>query len=581
MRGGPAPCTDGAAVVATAMLAAKHPTVAWSPSPPAVIGPPARDADERAPTAQSEESAADLLPGTMLPRTRVEIRNRIGEGGGGVVSRGIHVDLQRTLAIKVTCDRRADAREKFLHEARAATRIESPHVVEVVDFGELPDGRAWYAMEYVPGRSLARLLHAEGGLPPRRALALLRMACRGLAAAHAVGIVHRDVKPGNFVVRRRDGGDELVIVDFGLAAHAGRRVKDVCGTPEYMAPEQVEAGVVDARTDVYALGCCAYEMLTGDTAARALDAESILLEHLDGLRLRWPDDVPAELREIVERCVARRPADRFSDMAELEAALEDAAEAIEAGGSPSTSARTFVARTIALPLPRRERSRRLLRQAGWVLVGASIGAFVGLAGLEVAAAVRDDQDAQPALAAVRPEKEPATLAATLEPMQRTARREAAAHVVPEPPSPRSPAAQTAHEDAPRVSTGPAPAATEDVKAQPRTSASELVRRGRRALARGDRSAAAAAFKAALRRDPHRASALAGMADVAFERGDHQDSLRYAKSAVKRAPRSAANRVRLGDAYYRLNRPMAARREYRTAQTLGSKVAAARLRRLDP
>lgn len=557
------------------MLAAKRPTVAWSPSPPAVQPPPTHDSQTGTPTLEVPDSADDLRPGTMLPRTRVEIRGRIGEGGGGVVYRGIHVDLQRTLAIKVTCDRRADAREKFLHEARAATRIESQHVVEVVDFGELPDGRAWYAMEYVAGRSLARLLHAEGGLPPARALALLRMACRGLAATHAAGIVHRDVKPGNFVVRRREGSDELVIVDFGLAARAGRRVHDVCGTPEYMAPEQVEAGVVDARTDIYALGCCAYEMLTGDTAVRATEPEAILLEHLDGIALRWPSGVPEALREIVERCVARRPADRFGDMSELEAALEAATMDLSAEGSRSTSAPTFVARTIALPVPQRHGARRLLRQAGWVLAGASVGVLVGLAGLEGAAA-RDRVETPQALASAAPVRlaEVQTPASTLPPahgrVSRSAPLSAAAEVLPEPPE--------APQEGPPASDAVTPAVEEPTPAP--TTAADLVRRGRRALARGDRSAAAAAFKAALRRDPDRASALAGMADVAFERGDHETSLRYAKSAVKRAPRSAANRVRLGDAYYRLDRRLAARHQYRTAQGLGSKVAAARLWRLE-
>jgi predicted Ser/Thr protein kinase len=552
-----------------------RPTVAWTPSPPAVLPAPTADAEDGTPT---RESVSDLLPGTMLPRTRVEIRGRIGEGGGGVVYRGIHIDLQRTLAIKVTCDRRAEARERFLHEARAATRIESPHVVEVVDFGELPDGRAWYAMEYVPGRSLARLLHAEGGLPASRALALLRMACRGLAATHAAGIVHRDVKPGNFVVRRRDGGDELVIVDFGLAARAGRRVHDVCGTPEYMAPEQVEAGVVDARTDVYALGCCAYEMLTGDTATRALDSEMILLEHLDGLSLRWPEEVPIELREIVERCVARRPEDRFPDMTTLEAALDRVAEAIGAV-SPSTSSPTFVARTVALPVPpRRAVGRRLLRQAGWVLAGASVGVLVGLAGLEAASA-RDAQTLE-AQAAHVPSAVPEDEVALA-----SARGPATAHVPvgplrPEVIIPAMLEGTNAPGDA-AVPPSPSIAVPTAADAKPaKPTAAELVRRGRRALARGDRSAATAAFKAALRRDPDRASALAGMADVAFERGDHAGSLKYAKAAVRRAPRSAAHRVRLGDAYYRLHRPFAARREYREADRLGSKVAAARLRRLD-
>src|SRR5687768_5241906 len=146
----------------------------------------------------------------MLPRTRVQIRGRLGEGGGGTVYRGVHIDLKRTLAIKVQQDARPDARDSFLAEARAAVKVDSPHVVEVVDYGELPDGRAWYAMEYLRGRSLARVLDQDGPLPPIRAVSLLRMACRGLAATHAAGVVHCDVKPDNLIVRRRGGIEHLV-----------------------------------------------------------------------------------------------------------------------------------------------------------------------------------------------------------------------------------------------------------------------------------------------------------------------------------------------------------------------------------
>jgi len=178
-------------------------------------------------------------------------------------------------------------------------------------------------MDYVAGRSLAERL-AHGWRPePDHVVRLLRMACRGLAAVHAAGFVHHDVKPSNLLLQRRGRIEHLVVVDLGVAEAIGRRPRQMCGTPDYMAPEQAQTGPVDVRSDVYGLGCCAYELLTGRKLVRGSDASEKIREHLHGVVARWPGTLALapELRRIVERCLVRDPKEREPSMLTLEHAL--------------------------------------------------------------------------------------------------------------------------------------------------------------------------------------------------------------------------------------------------------------------
>ena len=173
---------------------------------------------------EPEQSGAIRL-GHTIAGTRLRVIERLSDGASGVVFRGEHVELGRPLAIKilrrvVRCH--AD-RERFLAEARLATSIDSPHVVDVIDFGQLTDGRLWYAMELLDGDPLGDLIAREGRLPLARAFTLLRMACKGLGATHAMGMVHCDVKPQNLVLVKRGRHEQLVVVDFGIALAIGAR----------------------------------------------------------------------------------------------------------------------------------------------------------------------------------------------------------------------------------------------------------------------------------------------------------------------------------------------------------------------
>ena len=188
-----------------------------------------------------------------------------------------HAVLRRRFALKVLrADLASDPElvERFRNEAIAASRIGQENVVDVVDFGAEEDGAHYYVMEALEGRSLGSLLRDAAPLSVARALALLEQICRALGAAHARGVVHRDVKPENvFVVPREDGGEQAKVLDFGIShvpAAPGcerlTRAGAIIGTPEYMAPEQATGAVVDHRADVYAVGVLAFEMLTGHAA---------------------------------------------------------------------------------------------------------------------------------------------------------------------------------------------------------------------------------------------------------------------------------------------------------------------------
>jgi tRNA A-37 threonylcarbamoyl transferase component Bud32 len=268
-----------------------------------------------------------LRRGDLLPGTRLRIDAYLGEGTTAIVYRGHHVDLGRPLAIKVHKDLDPDenVRERFLAEARLTSELDSDYVVDVLDFGRLDDGRLYYAMAYLEGQPLDELLD-DGPMPVRRALPLLRMACKGLQQAHEKGIVHRDVKPENMMVVQRRNREQLVLVDFGIATEAGASGGRVCGTPYTMAPEQIEGRAVDARTDVYALGCCAFQMLTGRPFASGTTLSATLAQHLSEERATIDPStgVPRSIARVIHTCLSLDPQDRYASASELEAALCEA-----------------------------------------------------------------------------------------------------------------------------------------------------------------------------------------------------------------------------------------------------------------
>lgn len=274
-----------------------------------------------------------LLPGRRVPGTRYRLVRWLGEGGMGVVYEAEHEDIERRVALKIL---RPDASSdpvlaaRFREEARAASKVGSPHIVEIFDFGELPDGRLMFAMENLPGHGLDTQLD-QVPLPESRIIAILRQVCKGLAAAHEVGIIHCDVKPDNvLLLNQKERADFTKLVDFGIARVMTDATDDgsAAGTPHYMAPEQIEGAVLDGRADIYALGCMAYELYTGTTPFSGQSVEDILDNHLHApipsIQGLLPGQIHPEMEALIQRCLAKQANERYRDMHDLEAALCEA-----------------------------------------------------------------------------------------------------------------------------------------------------------------------------------------------------------------------------------------------------------------
>jgi len=283
---------------------------------------------------------------------RYRVVEMIGAGAMGSVYRAEHLKLGTSFALKVLRPELADdARmvERFLRESRAAASVVSEHVVPIVDSGTLPDGLPYFVMQLLPGSDLRALLESIGRLSPARAVNLAIDTCRGLAAAHAVGLVHRDLKPANlFVTRGDDGRDVVKILDFGVAKHLDSnttRPGALIGTARYMAPEQIGLEVpVGPATDLFALGVILYECIAADVPFAGGTAERVLYKTMtsDPVPLAERcEGLPRGLSEIVTRALQKDPSRRFSSALTFAEALlpfagpRRAAEAFDAEVPPS------------------------------------------------------------------------------------------------------------------------------------------------------------------------------------------------------------------------------------------------------
>ena len=280
------------------------------------------------PRAGAPSAPHDAMIGRVLA-DRYRILRRIGEGGMGAVYLCEHVVLHRSLAVKVLRrDLSSDPEivERFRNEAIAASQIGQENVIDVFDIGKTDDGALYYVMEALEGHSVGAILRHDGPIAVPRALAVLEQVGRALGAAHARGVVHRDLKPDNvFLVRREDGSEQAKLLDFGISKleQAGERLTQagaIIGTPEYMAPEQAAGAAVDHRTDVYALGVMAYELLTGVLPFEGDSAIATLVAHqtrLPEAPSRRRTGIPPDVDALVLRALAKRPEDRFDSMAAL------------------------------------------------------------------------------------------------------------------------------------------------------------------------------------------------------------------------------------------------------------------------
>jgi serine/threonine protein kinase len=545
----------------------------------------------------SETGMSAAVVGTVVGG-RYFVRRLCGEGGMGRVYEAEHTDIGKRVALKIlhpAYSQTPDLVERLRREARAASKISHPNVVDVTDSGTTPDGAFFFVMEYLEGIELGELIYKEGKLDLRRALHISGQICRALQAAHEVNVIHRDLKPENVLILSRDGQKDFVkVLDFGIAKSGAdgeeenedgkgkgpRRLTHpgmTMGTPEYMAPEQAAGRPADPRSDVYAAGGLLYEMLSGKPPYEGNNFMEILHKKattvppaLSTLR----DDVPSTLDALITRTLAKDPATRPQSMEELGRALLDLGGmaypsigkidldffAAAPSGPTSTANNTAATRppttanhsTSALLGRLRTLERKKVAIAAGGLMGLVI-AFVAVG------ASRAPADAPPASAAV---------------------------VAPPPP------VAVAPPPAPVVAPPPveAPPVEEEVAAEEEAAAPEEAAPGRRGKAAGPSAAQVAAENKRLRKEGERllraekfpearkvfeklstskkdrGPALVALAEISFQEKDYPQTVKSAKLAAEKGGGVRA-RVLQGDAHFRMNHFKEAARAYEDALKL--------------
>ncbi|HEU4461326.1 MAG TPA: serine/threonine-protein kinase, partial [Solirubrobacterales bacterium] len=347
-----------------------------------------------------ESSWTELAAGDEFAGYRIE--SRLGRGGMGILFLAVEPGLERRVALKLIAPE-AVADEvfarRFAEESRIAASIEHPNVVPIYAAGE-EDGVPWIAMRYVPGSDLGRRITREGRLGPEQAVALIAQVGNGLDAIHAAGLVHRDVKPANVLLSGDPGAEHAYITDFGVARNVATQsgltqTGRFVGTLDYVAPEQIAGEPIDARVDVYALGCLLFKLLTGEVPFPREGEAARLYAHLNDpppAPSLYEPSISMALDDVVARAMSKAPDDRYPSAGDLgraaQAALSGAAVSVPER-TVATGAAATREREAPEPTPRAaeterlpedaggsNRSRRLL--AGGLLATTAIGVAIAL-----------------------------------------------------------------------------------------------------------------------------------------------------------------------------------------------------------
>jgi len=502
----------------------------------------------------------EALVGHLLDG-RYQLEALIGAGGMGAVFRARHVAMDRRVAVKVLRPHLVGdvtAARRFAREARGTFRVESEHAVKVLDFAVANDGMLYMVMEYLDGRTVGAELEVDGALEPRRALRIVAQVCEALAAAHRLGLVHRDIKPDNVMLVRRGGDPDFVkVLDFGLAklmedaapgvfSHASLTQGDlIFGTPAYMSPEQAMGQPLDGRSDLYAVGATLFEMLTTGTPFAESGAMAMLARHVQTPAPHLAEVRPRLLEQpgyvaldaLVQRCLAKdrdaRPASAealAADVSEVEAELGRSVSADAWPTAPRVAPDLASSRTaeldalatplpLPLPLPVSETLRPSRRR--WpAIAGFSV---LAAAGLVVAIAISGSRT--PPTSGVRSAAAPAPLVAAQPVAQPPA---AEPPVAPAPPTPAS------------ISPSTSPSAPQPTRRQGQgqgQGGAEIaihLRAAEQARTAGNHLRQLAEADAAHQLDPRNLRARYLLGDALLATGDTANGCRYLRSARRLA-----------------------------------------------
>jgi serine/threonine protein kinase len=392
------------------------------PTPP----PAAADDDFDLVTTTTPTSGVPLTPGGQHPWTepesllgtllgdRYSLVRVIGQGGMGAVYQAHHVVIGKTIAVKVLSpdySRNPGDVQRFLQEARAASLIRHDHVVDIADFGYTAHGQAYLVMEYLEGEDLAQTAQKLGRMGWFRVSNIAMQIGSALAAAHAKGIIHRDMKPENCFRVKRDGDEDFIkVLDFGIAKIVDDIARapglsltiegGIIGTPEYIAPELCRGQKADARVDIYALGIIMYRLLTGVVPFTAENGNymAVLSQHLTVLptppREAAPEaGIPLKIEQIVLKALEKEPARRYQRVEELIAALREAQLTLTGASSTGllTNGKSLVRSRKQLRAPGRMPVPLFITLVAVLLVGGAAIAWALLGGGEL----RDDSDLPP------------------------------------------------------------------------------------------------------------------------------------------------------------------------------------------
>ena len=563
-----------------------------------------RGKPEVPPEASRLSEEGSRMVGALLAG-RYHIKRLRGEGGMGRVYEAEHIEIGKRVAVKVlhpAYSRTPDLVERFRREARAASRIEHPNVVNVTDFGTTPEGSLFFVMEYIEGIELGLLIHREGPLAINHALRITEQMCAALQAAHDAGVIHRDLKPENILLvgpasARTPSGhgvqsppegvaaapDIVKVLDFGIAKsdeiddspRIGKRLTRpgvAMGTPEYMAPEQAAGHPADPRSDIYAVGSILYEMLTGVPPYDGDNVMEILHKKANEpprpiVELR--PDVPALVVALVERTMARDPAERPQSMAELARQIHEVEVVLSVtpspvlAGLPSPRPRYDESSAHESALTVLDRLRALARTWRWVLLSGA-----GLGALAVMLLVREctpTPPAGPTVSAAPVATGPLEGAlnaadAAAEDAQSTSDAEAAEA------GESQPAESAASDENPRRQASPHPKGSRNPPSAAQEKDRKLLQDARDFLRAQRFDEAQAAFEQLVHSGKGRGAALVGLAKIAFQKHDYQEAVDRAREGA-RAGGGAEARVVLGDAYFRLERYPEARQAYEEALKL--------------